>query len=257
MDKESNKQPLLIVDMNDDSCPVNYDDNNEESSDERDYENDSEFKNDVPTKKCKRRKSKMEIEKKKNDFQKMINENRDLFDMSCDCCSKMFESLDEARAHYSTEHLNPKGYIKTKSGIKLFYRNNILKQIERQTNPDKFKWVCLYKGVFVKLKCFKLNFDIFRCAKCDRTFSCKSTLRKHIKGHPENKNRFECDICKRALGTSKQLERHKRLHENDGSHSETHYKFMVDYFDMTCDQCDAKFTAIHDARQHYKNVHKG
>lgn len=127
-------EPATVLDdANDSIC-----DSNAESVDEFDNDNDSEYKLNEP-KTRKRRKSKKEVEKEKKGFQTLFNENRDLFDMSCDFCSNTFESFDEARKHYSSEHLNPKGYIKSKSGIKLFYRNQILMQIDRQTNPDKFK----------------------------------------------------------------------------------------------------------------------
>lgn len=81
---------------------------------------------------------------KKNDteYQRLFSENKHLFDMSCDCCSTLFESLNEARAHYLNEHNNPKGYIKSNSGKKMIYRSNVVQYLERHSNPEKFKYVC-------------------------------------------------------------------------------------------------------------------
>lgn len=50
--------------------------------------------------------------KKKMDFEKLFLENRHRFDMTCDACPKLFETLDEARSHYASDHNNPHGYIK-------------------------------------------------------------------------------------------------------------------------------------------------
>lgn len=78
--------------------------------------------------------------------------------MSCDHCSNTFESLDEIRAHYQTEHNISRGYIKcVESGRKMFYRCAVMQHIERHLNPDKFKYVhcsclCTY---FVQMQLIK------------------------------------------------------------------------------------------------------
>lgn len=111
-----------------------------------------------------------------------------------------------------------------------------------------------------------MDFDVFfRCTKCDRTFTSVWSLNHHNKRHEEvqtktkkvSKRIFECDICKKSFTKQENLRSHKKVHKNDPPDSDEHYKFMADYFDMTCDKCDAKFTAFHDARQHYKDVHNG
>lgn len=64
-----------------------------------------------------------------------------LFDMTCDCCSNVvFESLDEARKHYTSEHNNPRGYIKC-CGRRMFYRCQVVQHVTRHLDPDKFKCV--------------------------------------------------------------------------------------------------------------------
>lgn len=112
-------------------------DSNVESVDEHDdTQNVSESNKKTQTRKrCRSKKNNQE-------YQNLFNENKHLFDMSCDCCSKLFESLDEARAHYLSEHDNPKGYIKSISGRKLLFRCNIVQHLERHSNPEKFKYVC-------------------------------------------------------------------------------------------------------------------
>lgn len=37
-------------------------------------------------------------------FDKLFTENKQLFDMNCDCCPTKFETLDDARKHYKEFH---------------------------------------------------------------------------------------------------------------------------------------------------------
>lgn len=115
-------------------------DNNDENINENYPEDDIECK----TKKRKQRMTRLQSRKNKKEHQKKFNQNLHLFNMSCDCCSKIFESLDEARTHYSAEHNNPKGYIKSKEGNKIYHRWHVLQHIDRHHNPDNFKYVPLY-----------------------------------------------------------------------------------------------------------------
>lgn len=116
------------------------DDNNEENAIENVREGVAESKTRKPRKKY----IPSEAKKKNEEYRKMFHENRHLFDMSCDCCPTVFESLDEARAHYLSEHNIAKGYIKSTSGIKMVLRCNIIRYIDRYLNPDKFKYVLLW-----------------------------------------------------------------------------------------------------------------
>lgn len=112
-------------------------DSNVESVDEHDdTQNVSESNKTTKTRK------RWQSKKNNQEYQRLFNENNHLFDMSCDCCSKMFESLDEARAHYLSEHDNPKGYIKSISGRKMWFRCNVVQHIERHLNPEKHMYVC-------------------------------------------------------------------------------------------------------------------
>lgn len=77
---------------------------------------------------------------KNEDFQKLFAENKHRFDMTCDNCSSIFESFEEARKHYASEHNNSKGYIKC-CNVKLTYRCDIVSHLYRHVDPDKFKYV--------------------------------------------------------------------------------------------------------------------
>ena len=50
-----------------------------------------------------------------------------------------------------------------------------------------------------------------KCEKCDKAFSAKGDLNKHMEGVHEKK--YKCDICSKCLTTNDMLKRHKaRFH---------------------------------------------
>lgn len=100
---------------------------------------------------------------------------------------------------------------------------------------------------------------IFRCTECDRMLSSISEVQKHMqRRHSEMPTRkrkdMACEICKKMFATKHSLKRHLRRHEEQ-KESKEESKFIADNFDMTCDQCDAIFKSLYDARTHYKNQH--
>lgn len=83
---------------------------------------------------------------KQINFDKLLAEHRHRFDMSCDLCSTIFDSLDDARLHYASEHNNLMGYIKC-CKAKLKHRSQVVDHLDRHLNPNKIKYVhafCLY-----------------------------------------------------------------------------------------------------------------
>lgn len=74
------------------------------------------------------------------EFEKLLNENRDLLDMSCECCPKVFDSLDEARNHYAAEHNIPKGFIKC-CKHKLRTRYEVKEHLAYHSDPERYKYV--------------------------------------------------------------------------------------------------------------------
>lgn len=74
-----------------------------------------------------------------NDFSFLIGiEIPDFFDMSCDLCSEICVSIEQARDHYLNEHNEPKGYIKC-CKTKFFAVGRVKEHIEFHINPDRFK----------------------------------------------------------------------------------------------------------------------
>lgn len=82
-------------------------------------------------------------------------------------------------------------------------------------------------------------------------------MEKHKKQH-EAESRLEtfpCDICQKVFAKEINLRVHKRRHKNDPPDNKLYEQFIAENFDMSCDQCDTKFTAFHDAQRHYKDKH--
>lgn len=77
---------------------------------------------------------------KTSNFEKLFVENRHRFNLSCDNCSTVFETLEEARRHYPTEHNIAKGYIKC-CNSKLKYPCEVVQHLSRHLHPEKFEYV--------------------------------------------------------------------------------------------------------------------
>ncbi|XP_031629987.1 transcription factor grauzone-like [Contarinia nasturtii] len=225
--------------------PIDFDENTDESDDdsnnaenvESDVEESAKEKAVIPTEtidKPKRKRTK--AKQLKANFEKQFAENKQLFDMSCDLCPTIFETLYEAQEHYAKEHKNPRGYIKC-CNQRLIYPCFVLKHLERHINPNKY-----------------------RCSQCEKVFLCNIQLTKHMKKHtekivPKEKN-LPCNICMQLFLTQSGLDHHMRRHqERDESEDGPVMKFIAENFDMKCDHCDTIFSGFHDARRHYKELH--
>lgn len=74
------------------------------------------------------------------EFEKLFAEYKHRYDMSCDMCPSVFESVEEARKHYATEHESSKGHIKC-CNIKQRCRSEIKRHLNRHLNSDMYKYV--------------------------------------------------------------------------------------------------------------------
>lgn len=71
----------------------------------------------------------------------------------------------------------------------------------------------------------------------------------------EKEKAIQCDICDEMFHSQRKLAFHKKSHEKDPFDKELYDQFIAENFDMTCDQCNAKFTTFDYARRHYKECH--
>lgn len=112
-------------------------------------------------------------------FDEIFAEHKHRFDLSCDSCSTIFETLNEARMHYARKHKNKHGYIKC-CDIKFSVRSSLLTHLKRHRDPSQ------------QSKPLRNKF----CSVCSRTFCSKPALTKHMKTHENDKSK---EIIKRVI----------------------------------------------------------
>ena len=81
--------------------------------------------------------------------------------------------------------------------------------------------------------------DRFKCDQCDKDYSTKWSLQKHIKEH--NSAPQKCNQCGNIYKTTRSLKQHISI-----MHSEKR---------LECDECEKVFSTIHRLNMHKKRVH--
>ena len=81
----------------------------------------------------------------------------------------------------------------------------------------------------------------YDCDECDKSFSRKANLNRHIKGVHEN-NRYNCDRCEKSFTKKCHLTMHIQ-----GVHDNVRYN---------CDMCDKSFSDKVSLNKHIQSVHE-
>ena len=87
----------------------------------------------------------------------------------------------------------------------------------------------------------------FVCGICDKSYSLKQNLQKHIRRTHEN--RFKCDECDAAFTKNKSLRVHKKTHQAGGADGEAADKY-------SCNVCNKAFASASKLKKH-RRVHDG
>ncbi|XP_055317616.1 zinc finger protein 28-like [Sitodiplosis mosellana] len=221
--QETNFVEELQLEVGSIKLEINQDESNSSNTDARDYsdntndsdekieeKNDKETKEKSPTSKWdsissnKKKGIKMK-DREHVQYDKLFAEHKHHFNMNCESCPTTFETLEEARKHYTKKHQNPNGYIKC----------------------------CSFR--------LKYPYQVVR------------HLRKHQR---RSRNKKQCRLCFKLLGSNYALKKHMNLHEERNETSDEEFmKFLKENFDLNCDQCDTMFSTFHDAQRHYKESH--
>ncbi|XP_047491966.1 zinc finger protein 37-like [Penaeus chinensis] len=98
------------------------------------------------------------------------------------------------------------------------------------------------------------------CTMCDKEFSSRTILARHIETHGLTSDSLKCDICEKSFLTADSLVKHKKLHK--GKKKNIKRKASCHAFDIThikqfkCRQCSKVFTTKSKAEDH-ERTHTG
>ncbi|XP_050435134.1 zinc finger protein 83-like isoform X6 [Adelges cooleyi] len=171
-----------------------------------------------------------------NHFQKNIYKIR-RFD--CNMCQRRFTTKSNIIRHIAKSHSSTSIEKKTPQKNKVNHRNSKIKGNTR--NKD----------------------GLFNCGICLKTFSLKSSLRRHWRVHTGEKP-FKCDICEKTFGRQHHLKIHKRTHTVekpfkcdvcqkafcDQSYIKIHKRIHTGEKPFKCNICEKKFGQISHLKTH-------
>jgi uncharacterized Zn-finger protein len=68
----------------------------------------------------------------------------------------------------------------------------------------------------------------FQCEVCNKDFTKKGSLNRHMKTHTEKKSKFQCEVCEKVCSTKSNLKRHMT------THAENRREFPCDLCTTVC-----------------------
>ena len=177
-------------------------------------------------------------------------------------------SKNGPKAREDLEH-NLNG-LKEKLGINRKKENNsdtdssseteaIVNAIEISTtsgiNEYKCK-ICLQCG-FKRERDIKMHLDVvhggsddaFPCQFCDKKFSWKRSLDRHVAYKCPGKNRFQCKFCSEGFKTVNEFTRHLDVVHAKNSDGVQRKKYSNKYY---CEYCDKSFIRIEGLQDHHR-----
>ncbi|CAL4074167.1 unnamed protein product, partial [Meganyctiphanes norvegica] len=132
----------------------------------------------------------------------------------CKKCSRNFETKSHLQRHYIKVH---KTYICQLCPFESKHYNYLKKHVSLTHSVKKNSYLTNYSDLNVK-KHFKTSNTsddgvnrYFRCLTCEKRFSCKQYLQKHMKVH-SNEKPFQCALCSYKSMWKRNLKVHMKQH---------------------------------------------
>ena len=163
----------------------------------------------------------------------------------CEICEKHFNKLVTLEKHISSVHEVVKNHKCDKCG-KFFGKKNYLNSHIYSAHKSEI-YIPAENFVedkdYIPTKGVKIHKDI-KCETCDKTFSSKCNLKRHIKSVHEGVRDHKCEQCEKSFYYSHHLNTHiKAVHEGLKNHK--------------CDTCDKVFAYKSRLRTHIETIHGG
>lgn len=170
----------------------------------------------------------------------------------CTRCSKVYTTNSNLKFHIEKAH---EGSTKTRMlrcphclerFTEHFRKLKHLKDVHGIT----FTFVCDFcKSVFPSRRALTMHTNKFhsqktQCEVCRKSFSCVTTLKKHMVSHTGERN-FSCTFCHKAYRHQKSLKQHLN----------THVQGVPLEYNISCTECGSRFPNRNEFNRHVKEWH--
>ncbi|XP_033123739.1 zinc finger protein 423-like [Anneissia japonica] len=177
-------------------------------------------------------------------------------DHKCDLCSQTFFFSAELMNHVASYHHFENGRLREEyrcyeCGRQFISRSNLYSHMKTHTAKERVCRCPLCPEVFLNTLAMQQHYfqshteaelvrskKSLKCPKCDKTFSCATTLQNHMRQHNQSKG-YSCTECNKIFGLVKHLTLHMAIHS-----SQTPFQ---------CPLCDKRFSKKEHRKAHFKS----
>ena len=171
----------------------------------------------------------------------------------CNICGKLYRNAYNLRTHMEVMHTTHVQAQCPMCGIKVKNKKTLaghIKRIHEQVEPKYLCHLCPasfrvqnYLNGHLKTVHSKLPKDVYSCDKCDYKTPFEKYMRLH-KSRVHEERKFHCTVCERKFSSKSNLKRHI-----DCVHTE------AEHLRYPCDVCDKTFSTKGNLKHHYEKAH--